>query len=417
MMTASDPSVDTNASTTGLTDWLVHRFVPDADQTSLPRVRYAHGVLASVVGILCNVALSVAKGVVGVLSGSLSIVADAVNNLTDAASNIVSLVGFRLASKPADRGHPYGHGRIEYLSGVLVSFIILAIALELIRTSVEKILHPVPAGLSMVTVAVLLASMAVKAWMSHFNRAVGRRIGSVTLEATATDARNDVITTGAVLAAAVFSRLTGVDLDGWAGLAVGVFIFWSGLSLVRDTLNPLLGQAPDPRLVQHIHDTIMSYPGVLGTHDLMIHDYGPGRQFASAHVEMAAEIDPVRSHEVLDQIEHHFTDEENIPLVLHYDPIVTFDPDDQDLRHWLGDEVRNIDPRLTVHDLRTVTKDAPDGSTSRTTVYFDCVRPDPDDLDLTDDELRTRIAALVKRRFPDMDCRITVDSGYASTQA
>lgn len=390
-----------------MTEWLIHRFIKDADQTSLPRVRDAHGTLASVVCIVCNVLLCVAKALVGLAAGSLSVVADAINNLSDASSNIVSLVGFKLASRPADKGHPYGHGRIEYLSGVIVAFLILLVGVELVKSSVEKILKPEPVDFSLVTVAVLVASIAVKAWMARFNSALGRRIDSVTLEATAQDSKNDVITTAAVLAAGAVSQLTGLDLDGWAGLAVGAFIVWSGFSLVRETLDPLLGQAPDPKLVQHIHDTIMSYPGVLDTHDLMVHDYGPGRRFASAHVEMPAEISPLKSHQVLDSIEHYFCDEEGLPLVLHYDPIVTFDPKDRDLHHWLSEQVKAIDPRLTIHDVR-VTQE---GGAQH--VSLDCVRPHG--LTLSDDELSDMVCQIVHRRYPKAVCHVTVDASYVST--
>ncbi|MGN0076760.1 MAG: cation diffusion facilitator family transporter [Parafannyhessea sp.] len=390
-----------------MTEWLVHRFIKDADQTTLPRVRDAHGTLASVVCIICNVVLCVAKALVGLAAGSLSVVADAINNLSDASSNIVSLVGFKLASRPADKGHPYGHGRIEYLSGVVVAFLILLVGVELVKSSVEKIVKPEPVDFSLVTVVVLLASIAVKAWMARFNSALGKRIDSVTLEATAQDSRNDVITTAAVLAAGAVSQLTGLDLDGWAGLAVGAFIVWSGFSLVRETLDPLLGQAPDPALVRHIHDTIMSYPGVLDTHDLMVHDYGPGRRFASAHVEMPAEISPLKSHEVLDSIEHYFSDEEGLPLVLHYDPVVTFDPKDRDLHHWMSEQVKSIDPRLTIHDVR-VTQEG-----GATHVSLDCVRPHG--LALSDDELSDMVCQIVHRRYPKAVCHVTVDSSYVST--
>lgn len=401
-------------------DWLVRHFVPNADDVTNPKVRNAYGTLASVVGIAANLLLSMAKGIVGLAAGSISIVADAVNNLTDASSSVVSLIGFRLANRPADRGHPYGHGRIEYMAGVAVAFIILFVGVELMRTSFARIWSPEPTELAPVTVAVLLGSIAVKAWMAGFGRSLGRRIDSVTLEATATDSRNDVITTASVLAAAALGSVLGVDLDGWAGLGVGAFIAWSGIELVRDTLDPLLGQAPDPTLVRHIHDTIMSYPGVLGTHDLMVHDYGPGRKFASAHVEMAAEVDPIKSHETLDRIEHHFSDEENLPLVLHYDPIVTVDPHHRDMRNWISEQVKTIDPRLTIHDLRAVPNGGEDAGERgdanpddvSETVFFDCVRPEG--LGMSDEELCARICALVAKRYPSAVCRITVDDGYAS---
>ena len=390
-----------------MTEWLVHRFIHDADQTDRPDVRNAHGTLASIVCIVCNILLCTTKGLVGLAAGSVSVVADAVNNLTDASSNIVSLIGFKLASRPADKGHPFGHGRIEYMTGVVVAFIIVAVGLDLAKTSIQKIVHPEPADFSLAVVVALLLSIGVKTWMALFNHALATRIDSVTLEATSQDSKNDVLATSAVLAAGMIGKLCGIDLDGLAGLAVGAFIMWSGFELVRDTLDPLLGQAPDPQLVSHIHDTIMSYPGVLGTHDLMVHDYGPGRKFASAHVEMAAEIDPIRSHEVLDSIEHYFEDEEDLPLVLHYDPIVTFDPEDHDLRHWVSDQVKTIDGRLTVHDVRTTRQDG------TLHVSLDCVRPH--DLPMTDEELSARICKILHRRCADAVCHVTVDSSYVST--
>lgn len=389
-----------------MVDLLVHRFIENADDTANPAVRNAYGTLASTVGIVCNVLLCVGKGAIGLFAGSVSIVADAVNNLSDASSNVVSLLGFHMAGRPADREHPYGHGRYEYLAGMVVAVLVLVIGVELVRSSVEKLIDPSPTEFSPAVAIVLVASMLVKAWMTLFNRTLGRRIGSVTLEATAMDSRNDVITTGAVLAAAVVSALTGVDLDGWAGLAVGCFILWSGFGLMRETIDPLLGRTPSNELVRHIHDTIMGYPGVLGTHDLMVHDYGPGRQFASAHVEMAAEANPLDSHDTLDNIEREFLERDGMHVVLHYDPIVTDDPQVCDLRNWIAQQVKVIDPELTIHDLRCVP------GPTHTNVIFDCVRPHG--LAMSDDELRGTISGLVKSRHPGYDCVITVDRSYIS---
>ena len=215
------------------------------------------------------------------------------NNLSDASSNIVSVLGFKLASKPADPEHPYGHGRYEYLSGLVVAALVLLIGVELVKSSVERIIHPEPVEFSLALVAVLALSMAVKLWMAALNQKLGDRIESETLHATAQDSKNDVLATGAVLACAIVSQVTHINLDAWVGLAVGAYIGWSGFELIQDTVSPLLGQTPDPKLVKHIRDKIMSYPGVLGVHDLMVHDYGPGRKFASAHAEMAAEASPL----------------------------------------------------------------------------------------------------------------------------
>ena len=389
-----------------MTSWLIRTFVPNADDTGDPAVRTRYGLVASITCIVCNVLLCVGKGAVGLVSGSVSIVADAVNNLSDASSNVVSLLGFKLASRPADEDHPYGHGRYEYLAGLVVAVLVCAIGINLVGSSVEKIMSPEPTEFGPAVVVVLVGSMAVKLWMAAFNRRLGRAISSETLEATAVDSRNDVIATAAVLASAVVSQLVGVDLDGWAGLAVGGFILWSGVQLVREAVSPLLGKVPDPAYVEHIRNKIMSYPGVLGTHDLMVHDYGPGRQFASAHVEMAAEGNPLDQHDLLDNIEQDFKDDEGLVMTLHYDPIVTNDPQVRDMRHWIDLAVKGIDERLSIHDLRCVP------GPTHTNVIFDCVRPT--DCALSASELRARVSELVRGHSPRAICKIPVDESYVS---
>ncbi|MDD4850357.1 MAG: cation diffusion facilitator family transporter, partial [Gemmiger sp.] len=300
---------------------LLSRFVPQAADTRSHAGRAAIGRFASVVGIGCNAVLFAAKLAIGLLSGSLSIAADAVNNLSDASSSVISLLGFKMGAKPADAEHPYGHGRYEYLAGLSVAVLIMVIGVELLKSSIDKILAPTPVQFTVWTVVVLGFSILLKGWMMAFNHKMGLRIHSETLLATAADSRNDVITTAAVLAAALLSRWTGVELDGWMGLAVAVFILCSGFGLVRDTLDPLLGRAPDEDEVQEIRKAIMAYPGVMGTHDLLIHDYGPGRQFASVHVEMRADADPLRTHAVVDGIERDFMRERGLNLVVHMDPM------------------------------------------------------------------------------------------------
>lgn len=391
-----------------MTSWLIRTFVPNAGDTGDPAVRTRYGLVASMTCIVCNVLLCMGKGAVGLVSGSVSIVADAVNNLSDASSNVVSLLGFKLASRPADEDHPYGHGRYEYLAGLVVAVLVCAIGINLVGSSVEKIMSPEPTEFGPAVVIVLVGSMAVKLWMATFNRRLGRAISSETLEATAVDSRNDVIATAAVLASAVVSQLVGIDLDGWAGLAVGGFILWSGIQLVREAVSPLLGKVPDPAYVEHIRDKIMSYPGVLGTHDLMVHDYGPGRQFASAHVEMAAEGDPLDQHDLLDNIEQDFKDDEGLVMTLHFDPIVTNDPQVRDMRHWIDLAVKDIDRRLSIHDLRCVP------GPTHTNVIFDCVRPA--DCALSASELRARVSELVRDHYPRAVCKITVDESYVSSR-
>lgn len=391
-----------------MTSWLIRTFVPNAGDTGDPAVRTRYGLVASMTCIVCNLLLCMGKGAVGLVSGSVSIVADAVNNLSDASSNVVSLLGFKLASRPADEDHPYGHGRYEYLAGLVVAVLVCAIGINLVGSSVEKIMSPEPTEFGPAVVIVLVGSMAVKLWMATFNRRLGRAISSETLEATAVDSRNDVIATAAVLASAVVSQLVSIDLDGWAGLAVGGFILWSGIQLVREAVSPLLGKVPDPAYVEHIRDKIMSYPGVLGTHDLMVHDYGPGRQFASAHVEMAAEGNPLDQHDLLDNIEQDFKDDEGLVMTLHFDPIVTNDPQVRDMRHWIDLAVKDIDERLSIHDLRCVP------GPTHTNVIFDCVRPT--DCALSASELRARVSELVRDHYPRAVCKITVDESYVSSR-
>ncbi len=403
---ALDPAAAKALPLRGVAGLLVRVFVHRPDDVADPEVRGSYGLLASIASIVCNVALCLAKGVVGAVAGSVSIVADAVNNLSDAASNIVSLLGFKLAAKPADEGHPYGHGRFEYLAALVVAALVLAVGINLVAASIGKIAHPEPVEFGWAVVVVLVGSILVKLWMASLNRRLGRAISSEVLFATAVDARNDVIATAAVLACAVISHTTHLDLDGWAGAGVGVFVCVSGVLLLRDAVNPLLGSAPDPDLVERIRQRILSYPGVLGTHDLMVHDYGPGRRFASAHVEMAAETSPLASHEVLDEIEQSFKDRDHLVMTLHLDPIVTDVDATNDLHKHIAELARTIDPALTVHDVRTVT------TSKRMRIVFDCVRPQG--LALTDAELSARLVSAVETAYPGDVCSVTIDDGYLS---
>lgn len=382
-----------------MVDWIMTR--ADGDRTKV-------GALVGVVCITLNVLLCLGKGLVGVLSGSVSIVADALNNLSDASSNIVSVLGFKLASRPADPEHPYGHGRFEYLSGLVVAVLVLMIGVELVKSSVDKIIHPTDVEFSLALVGMLLGSMGIKQWMAHLNRVLGERINSETLLATAQDSKNDVLATGAVLACAIVARVTGVNLDAWAGLAVGLYIGWSGVELIRDTVSPLLGQAPDPELVSHIRSKIMSYPGVLGTHDLMVHDYGPGRQFASAHVEMAAETDPLESHDTLDNIEQAFKDDDGLIVTLHYDPIITNDPHVVDMRNKIDAMAKSLDGEASIHDLRCVP------GPTHTNVIFDCLHPA--ECELSPGEFKAKLGEMVIAQYPDAVPKITVDEDYVSAE-
>ena len=316
--------------------------------------RTASGSRAGLVGIISNVLLFAMKLAVGTLAGSVSITADAMNNLSDASSSVVTLLGFKLAEKPADEDHPFGHARYEYLSGLAVAAMILFIGFELAKSSVEKIFNPEPVSFTWITAAVLVASMGVKLWLCLYNRRLGKRIQSETLMAASADSRNDVIATGAVLLSGIVERITGLQIDGFVGLAVAVFILFSGIGLAKDTISPLLGEAADPELREQILDQIRSEPKVLGYHDLMVHDYGPGRRFASVHVEMDRREDPLECHEIIDNLERECLRSHNIQLVIHYDPVVTDDPELDRMKGVVSSLLGAIDPRLAIHDFRMV---------------------------------------------------------------
>lgn len=369
------------------------------------RTRGRYGKAAAAVGLCFNLLLAAGKFVVGQLSGFVSITADAANNLSDAASSLISLLGFKLAGRPADPEHPYGHGRYEYLAGLSVAVIVMLIGLELLKTSFERVLNPSPVQLRPLTAAVLAGSILVKLFMMRLYGRVGKQISSQALRAARQDSLNDVLTTSAVLLGAVLSHAFGWNLDGYIGLLVAAFILWSGFNLIRETLDPLLGKAPEAEEVQQIREAILKYPGVLSMHDLLIHDYGPGRRFASVHVEMAAEADVMDSHEVIDSIERDFLENRNLHLIVHLDPIVTQDEGLNDLRLWLSQEVTQIHPELSIHDLRLVKGHA------RSRLIFDCVRPA--DMTLSDSELKERLRGIVRKRYPTYRCAITVDESYA----
>ena len=337
-----------------MTNWLLHTFVKNSDHPEDPKVRAAIGILAGIAGICCNVQLFAGKLAIGLLTASVSITADAMNNLSDATSSIVTMLGFRLAERPADDDHPYGHARYEYLSGLAVATLILVIGLELGKTSIEKILHPEPVSFGLIPAAVLVVSILVKLWMASFNKKLGQKIGSSTLEATAADSRNDVITTGAVLIASLIELFTGFMADGYMGLGVAAFILYSGIGLARDTISPLLGEGADPELRRKIVDKISQNPKILGFHDLMVHDYGPGQRFASIHVEMDRREDPMECHEIIDDLERECLQSHGVHLVIHYDPIITDDPELDRMHVRVEQLLHKTDLRLGVHDFRMV---------------------------------------------------------------
>lgn len=383
-----------------MTGLLLRLFVKDADNTENPAVHTSIGKMAGFTGICCNILLFLGKLLAGLLSGSVSILADAINNLSDAGSSLVTLLGFYLAQRPADKEHPYGHARYEYLSGLVVSTLILVIGLELGKSSFEKVLHPQPILATPVVWGVLTVSLCLKLWMSHFFRTLGARIRSVTLTAASADSRNDVIATAGVLLGYIVSSLFGVNVDGIVGLGIAAFILWSGIGIARDTISPLLG-ARDPELVKKLSALVLSHEKVLGIHDLLVHDYGPGQCFASVHAELSAEEDPLACHDIIDDIEQDAWERLNVHLVIHYDPVMTNDAEWNQMRTLTEGWVRQVNPRLSIHDFRMVR------SARQTKLVFDLAIPY--DMALSAREVQTFIAEQLQKEGRDYQTVIHLD--------
>lgn len=335
-----------------MTKILLRLFVKNYENTKDPAVHSAIGKLAGIVGIICNCLLTLGKLVTGIIVGSVSIVADAVNNISDAASSVVTLLGFRLAQRPADKDHPYGHARYEYLSGLIVSAMILIIGFELAKSSFDKIINPAPLEISFITILILIISILVKIWMSIFFKTLGKKIDSTTLIATSADSKNDVIATSAVLLGCLVNYIFNLNIDGYIGLIVAVFIIYSGIGIAKDTISPLLGKQADKEFIEKIEKLILSHDKILGIHDLLIHDYGPGQCYASVHVEMNAEEDPLVCHDIIDNIEWDLLEKMNVHLVIHYDPVIIDDEEQNEMYKMIEKIVSNINPQISVHDLR-----------------------------------------------------------------
>ena len=390
-----------------MTSFLIRLFIRRREDVQDACVRLSYGNLAGITGIVCNVLLCAIKFFTGLFTGSISITADAVNNLSDASSGVITLLGFKLAGKPADPEHPYGHARMEYLAGLVVSFVILLIGVQLAGESVQKILHPAAATFGIVPAVMLVFSILVKLWMAGFYRSIGKKIDSTTLLAASADSRNDVISTGAVLLALLISAWTDLDLDGWMGMAVALFILYSGIGLIKDTLDPLLGRAPSEELTRRVEEKILSYEGIFGTHDLMVHDYGPGQCFASVHVEMSAEMNVMRSHDIIDTIERDFHEQDHIHLIIHYDPIETGSEAVGTMRQWVTERVHAVSPLLSIHDFRMVKGEL------HTNLIFDVAAPSS--YESTDAEIKQQIQRSVQENANGETyyCVITVDRSYA----
>lgn len=368
---------------------LFKTFIKNHDDVKNPAVRDAYGKLAGIVGIMSNALLCVMKIAIGLISGSIAIIADGVNNLADGGSSVITLLGFKLASMPEDEDHPYGHARYEYLSGLVVSFIIILVGFELLKSSIDKILNPTPLEFSWTVVLVLVLAILIKIWQAVFNISAGKKIDSLTLMATGADSRNDVISTTVVLVSLLIGHFAEVQLDGFMGVLVALFIMWSGISLVRETISPLLGEAPDSELVQEIESIAMSYDGVLGIHDLEVHNYGPGKIFASVHIEVDAAVDVMVSHDLVDNIEQRLRTDLNINITAHLDPVNVSDPNRAPLTELLRDAIEEVPEFLSFHDLRIVSGPTHTNVIFDVVVSHDCKMPESEILRFFNQKLST----------------------------
>ncbi len=372
-----------------MTGLLVKLFVKNNEDILNPRVREAYGLLSGGVGIGCNIFLCIIKFIAGLLTSSISITADAFNNLSDAGSSIVTFIGFKLAGKPADNEHPYGHGRYEYISGLVIAAVIIVMGFELLKTSVEKIIHPEPVEFSIASVIILIISIGIKLWMNLFNRKLGKKLDSSPMLATAADSLNDCIATAVVLISLFVSHFANVNIDGIAGALVALFVLWAGWNAAKDTLEPLLGQAPDPAFVKGIEEQILSHKGIIGIHDMHVHDYGPGRVFVSLHAEIPCDMNVMEAHDVIDNAEAQIHEMFKCEISIHMDPIAVNDEKTNRLKKLVLDIIKPLDERLTIHDFRIT--DGP----LRTNLIFDIVLPF--DFKMTDSETTEYITSELKK--------------------
>ena len=389
-----------------MTKLLIKLFIKDAANTANAAVRSRYGVLSGAVGIACNLLLTIAKFLIGSLTNSIAITADAVNNLSDAGSSAVTLFSFKAANRPADDEHPFGHGRMEYIAALGVAFLILMMGFELVRSSIDKIMHPEALSFSVPALIVLLLSIGVKIWMALFNHQLGKRIDSPAVGAVVMDSVSDTAATTVSMLALILSKFTSLPLDGYMGIIVALFIFYTGIQIVRDTVGNLLGQAPDPKLVKALETEILSFEGVVGVHDLIVHDYGPNRIFASAHAEVPSNADIMKSHDTIDLIEREIKKKFHMDMVIHMDPIVVEDEQVNRLRLQLSEIARSIDPRFTIHDFRMV-----EGPT-HTNLIFDLVIPH--NCKMKKGDIYQRVNGLVNELGPQYYTVITIENSFVT---
>lgn len=383
---------------------LARLFIRDRDKVADAGVRRAYGMLCSLTGIGLNILLFLGKYLAGRLSGSIAMTADAFNNLSDAGSSVITLLGFRMAAKKPDPGHPFGHGRIEYLSGVAVSLIIIVVGVQLGLESIDKIISPEPVDAGLAPMLVLVASICVKGYMFAYNRGIGRKINSPGMSATAMDSLSDSIATSVVLISMLLARFADVNVDGWGGAAVAVFIIFSGFKAAKETLSPLLGNPPDPQLVRDITDIVMSHPEVLNVHDLIVHDYGPGRLMISLHAEVPGDGDIYALHDAIDTAEYELQQKLGCSAVIHMDPVSPDGTKTAHMREELAEAAKAIDPRLTIHDFRIV-----DGPT-HTNVIFDAVLPN--DSSVTEDDAKAQLETIVHSLWQNSHPKVHIDRPF-----
>ena len=392
-----------------MTDFLVKRFVKDYEDTEKVSVRTAYGVLASVTGIFCNVLLFLVKGSIGLMLHSLSVTADAFNNLSDAGSSVIGLVGVKMASKPADKEHPFGHGRLEYIAALVVAFLVLEIGFTFFKESIGKIRSPQEMNFQMLSVGILILSIGVKLWMAYFNRKLGKRIDSKVMLATATDAMGDVVTTSATIASLLIFHFTGWNVDGIVGLAVSLIVMWAGIGIAKDTLEPLLGEAVTPEEYDRISRFVEGYDGIVGSHDLIVHNYGPGRSMASIHAEVPNDVDIEESHEIIDRIEREAVKKLGIFLVIHMDPVETRDKKVLETRHKIEQILEALDPEVSIHDFRMV-----DGE-RQINLIFDVVVPHSYS-EKEKKQLQLDILEKASSLDPRYQCVVTLENGYVAEE-
>ena len=388
-----------------MTEFLVNKFIKDSANIESTEVRTRYGMLASVVGIFCNVLLFSVKLAIGLILSSLAVTADAFNNLSDAASSIISFVGVKMAGKPADAEHPFGHGRIEYIAALIVSFLVIEVGFTFYKSSISKIMHPEEITFDPVPFIILILSILVKLWMAFFNNKLGKRIDSKVMLATAADSLGDVITTSATVISIVICHFTSINVDAIAGLIVSGIVIWSGVSIAKDTLEPLIGQRVPSELYQKITDMVESYEGIVGAHDLIVHNYGPNRSMATIHAEVPNDVSIETSHEIIDRIERDAKKELNILLVIHMDPVEMRDEEVLELRDKTSHIVHALDPELHFHDFRVLKEN------EQKNLIFDLVVPDSY-TEKDANRVMHQLIALLHEMEKNVDCIITLDRSF-----